>query len=84
MDGLPFHDFMMSDYARREAVYGAEAGDSYAQAVHNCFNLSKLHIQCYRDFSIASYTLLISAGIRDGLQVATHNEGRVIRHLYCV
>ncbi|MFN8426381.1 MAG: hypothetical protein U0X87_09015 [Anaerolineales bacterium] len=56
IDGLPFHEFMMSSNAERGAVFGAEAkGKSTTR-----FDLSNLHVQHYGDSAIASYTLLIS------------------------
>jgi hypothetical protein len=78
LDGLPFHNFMMSENARRGSVFGAEGGEDSAQVVHTRFDLANLHIQRYNDCAIASYTLLISTGIPDGVRVAAHNETRVI------
>ena len=82
LDGLPFHDFMMAENARRGTVFGAEDGEVMAfsteEDVRRRFDLANLHIQRYGDVAIASYTLLISAGLKGGVSVAAHNESRVI------
>ena len=78
LDGLPFHDFMMSENAQRGSVFGAAGEDGSMQAVHTRFDLANLHIQRYNDCAIASYTLLISTGTPDGVRVAAHNESRVM------
>ena len=74
IDGLPFHEFMMSSNAERGAVFGSEGTAKSPTR----FNLSNLHIQNYGDTVIASYTLLISTATPDGVKVASHNESRVI------
>lgn len=74
IDGLPFHEFMMSSNAERGTVFGA---DGNAKSPTR-FDLSNLHIQNYGDTAIASYTLLISTATPDGVTVASHNESRVI------
>jgi len=75
IDGLPFHEFMMTANDRSGTVFGAEGKG--AQAVTR-FDLSNLHIQRYGDAAIASYTLLTSTSSADGVQVAAHNETRVM------
>lgn len=75
LDGLPFHEFMMTSNAQRGSVFGAE--DKGAKA-RSRFDLSNLHIQRYGDTAIASYTLLISTALPDGVKVAAHNESRVM------
>ena len=77
IDGLPFHEFMMSSNAERGAVFGAE-GNAKAPTR---FDLANLHIQNYGDTAIASYTLLISTASPEGVKVASHNESRVIVRL---
>lgn len=74
IEGLPFHEFMMQANAERGTVFGAE-GKDYAQTR---FDLANLRIQRYGDTAIASYTLLISTAMRDGVRVAAHNESRVM------
>jgi hypothetical protein len=82
LDGLPFHDFMMSENARAGKVFGAEGIESepfYAdEAKSTRFDLANLHIQRYGDMAIASYTLLISSGAYGSVSVAAHNESRVM------
>ena len=76
IDGLPFHEFMMSANAERGTVFGADAQGG--EKAKTRFDLSNLHIQQYGDCAIASYTLLISTATSDGVKVAEHNETRVI------
>jgi len=79
IDGLPFHDFMMTENERRGAVFGSkaeQAGDTKKLPAR--FDLANLHIQRYGDTAIASYTLLLSTGLADGVKVASHNESRVM------
>ena len=75
LDGLPFHDFMMAENARRGTVFGAEGQGEQAQTR---FDLANLHIQRYGDTAIASYTLLTSTGTLQGVNVAAHHESRVM------
>lgn len=74
IDGLPFHEFMMTSNAERGTVFGAE-GKGRASTR---FDLSNLHVQRYGDTAIASYTLLVSTATADGVKVASHNESRVM------
>ena len=74
IDGLPFHEFMMTSNAERGTVFGAEAK---GKAITR-FDLSNLHIQNYGDTVIASYTLLISTTSAESVQVVSHNESRVM------
>jgi len=75
LDGLPFHEFMMTSNASRGSVFGAEDKGQQAQSR---LDLANLHIQRYGDTAIASYTLLISTALPEGVKVAAHNESRVI------
>lgn len=77
IDGLPFHEFMMTSNAERGTVFGAE-GQAKSPTR---FDLSNLHIQNYGDTAIASYTLLISTASPEGVKVAAHNESRVMVNL---
>ena len=74
IDGLPFHEFMMSSNAERGTVFGAEGKAKSPTR----FDLANLHIQNYGDTAIASYTLLVSTASPEGVKVASHNESRVI------
>lgn len=75
LDGLPFHEFMMNSNAERGSVFGAEDKGQKAQSR---LDVANLHIQRYGDTAIASYTLLISAALPEGVKVAAHNESRVM------
>ena len=77
LDGLPFHDFMMQENARRGTVFGAEG----EVAGGTRFDLANLHIQRYGDTAIASYTLLVSSATALGVHVDAHNESRVMVRL---
>ena len=74
IDGLPFHDFMMTGNARRGTVFGAEE----TAGGETRLDLANLHIQRYGDTAIASYTLLVSTETSQGVRVASHNESRVM------
>jgi hypothetical protein len=75
LDGLSFHEFMMTSNASRGSVFGAEDNGQKAQSR---LDLANLHIQRYGDTAIASYTLLISTALPEGVKVAAHNESRVM------
>jgi hypothetical protein len=74
IDGIPFHDFMMESNASRGTVFGSDV----KREADTRFDLSNLRIQRYGDAAIASYTLLISTALPDGVQVVSHNESRVM------
>ncbi|MFH1184932.1 MAG: nuclear transport factor 2 family protein [Chloroflexota bacterium] len=74
IEGLPFHEFMMGSNAGRGTVFGSDA----KQSVETRFDLANLSIQRYGDAAIASYTLLVSSALPDGVQVVSHNESRVM------
>ena len=75
IDGLPFHEFMMTANAEKGTVFGAETKGERAKTR---FDLANLHIQRYGDCAVTSYTLLVSTSTADGVKVAAHNETRVI------
>jgi Calcium/calmodulin dependent protein kinase II association domain len=74
IDGLPFHEFMMQSNSARGTVFGADA----TQRAESRFDLGNLHIQRYGDAAIASYTMMVSTALPDGVQVVCHNESRVM------
>lgn len=81
IDGIPFHEFMMSANDKRGTVFGAEGEAALALSpaeVSVRFDLANLNIQRYDDTAVASYTLMISTALPDGVKVAAHNESRVI------
>jgi len=73
LDGLPFHEFMMEANAKHGTVFGAEGEPAPTR-----FDLANLKIQDYGETAIASYTLLVSTATPQGVQVAAHNESRVM------
>jgi hypothetical protein len=78
LDGLAFHDFMMTESARRGTVFGVECEQAGDEPPRTRFDLANLHIQRYADTAIACYTLLTSTGTSTGVQVAAHNESRIM------
>ncbi len=74
LDGLPFHEFMMESNAKLGTVFGSDA----KQKAETRFDLANLSVQRYGDTAIASYTLLISTALPEGVQVTSHNESRVM------
>jgi len=74
VEGLPFHEFMMSSNEARGTVFGSDS----PQAAKARFDLANLSIQRYGDAAIASYTLLVSTALPDGVKVVSHNESRVM------
>ncbi|HEY44334.1 MAG TPA: protein kinase [Anaerolineae bacterium] len=82
IDGLPFHDFMMSEAGREDTSSMAldpspDQGRPEDKARMR-FDLANYHEQRYGDTAICSYTLLISKGARDGVTVMSYNESRVL------
>jgi hypothetical protein len=78
IDGLPFHNFMMQANEARGTVFGAEGEPSPSEAAPVRFDLANLNIQRYGDTAIATYTLLISTALPEGVKVVSHNESRVM------
>src|ERR1700690_2078119 len=74
IDGLQFHEFMMTSNAQNGTVFGSDV----KQKAETRFDLSNLCIQRYGDTAIASYTLLTSTALPDSVQVVAHNETRVM------
>jgi len=78
IDGLPFHEFMMKANEKRGTVFGSEGEIQSQVEVPVRFDLANLNIQRYGDTAVASYTLMISTALPEGVKVASHNESRVI------
>ena len=74
VDGLPFHDFQMSEAAGR----GGTFNDAGGSAVRYRYDLANLKVQHYGDCAIACYTVLQSRGDEAGVTVTSHNESRVL------
>jgi hypothetical protein len=80
IDGLPFHDFMMTEAARPDTTGSALAPDGPAlkEKPRTRFDLANYCEQRYGDTAIASYTMLIQQGTPGGVVVRSYNESRVI------
>jgi len=75
IDGIPFHDFMMENNRNQGAVFGSEVERDEPDTR---FDLANLKIQVFGDTAIASYTFMLSTSLPAGVQVAAHNETRII------
>jgi len=82
IDGLPFHDFMMSEAARDDTAGMALDPNPQTEGPVDKsrlrFDLANYHEQLYGDTAICSYTLLISKGAAEGVTVLSYNESRVL------
>ena len=84
IDGIPFHEFLMTEAARAGAVPLTGEGllDNQAQRPAQPprvrFDLSNYREQLYGDTAIASYTLLVSTSTGAGVTVRSYNESRVM------
>ena len=84
IDGIPFHDFLMTEAARAGATPLTGEGlldnpaQRPAQPARVRFDLSNYREQLYGDTAIASYTLLVSTSTGAGVTVRSYNESRVM------
>ena len=84
IDGIPFHEFLMTEAARANAtpLTGAGLLGNSAQPAQERprmrFDLANYREQLYGDTAIASYTLLVSTSTGAGVTVTSYNESRVI------
>lgn len=82
IDGLPFHDFMMSEAGREDSASMAlDPSPDIVRPEDKArirFDLANYHEQRYGDTAICSYTMLISKGTPDGVKVLSYNESRVL------
>lgn len=80
IDGLPFHDFLMTEAARPDSAATAldPGGESGGDKARQRFDLSNYHEQVYGETAVCSYTLLISRAGAQGVAVRAHNESRVL------
>jgi hypothetical protein len=82
IDGLPFHDFMMTEAARDDtAGMALEPNPDTGQPgdkVRVRFDLANYREQHYGDTAICSYSLMVSKGSSRGVIVQSHNESRVL------
>jgi len=89
IDGLGFHDFLMTESARPDTPATAldpsgRAGSAPDKVPSEArekdrerFDLANYREQVYGDCAICSYTLLISRATSQGTTVRSHNETRV-------
>jgi hypothetical protein len=77
LDGVPFHEFMMSANAKGGTVFGVEGDPSTEMR----FDYANMQVQRYGDTAILSYTLLVSSATAQGVKVSSHNESRVVVRL---
>lgn len=81
IDGLPFHDFMI-DEAGRDDTSGMALDPKPDEVAKDKtrvrFDLANYHEQLYGDTAICTYTFLLSRGTKDGVDVLSYNESRVL------
>lgn len=86
IDGVPFHEFMITEAARGHAapMTGQALATERSATPHTHepprtrFDLANYHEQLYGDTAIASYTLLVTQSSSHGVSVRSYNESRVI------
>jgi hypothetical protein len=83
IDGLPFHEFLMTEAARANAtpLTGIGLLDKAApnpEPPRTRFDLANYREQVYGEAAIASYTLVVSTSTATGVTLTSHNESRVI------
>ncbi len=84
VDGIPFHDFQMSEAARLGAapMSGSALADSGGprgdERPRTRFDLANYSEQRYGDTAIACYTMLVSTSTASGITVTSYNESRVM------
>jgi hypothetical protein len=82
IDGLDFHEFMLSEAGREDTAaialdpHPAEKQTGTQTRVR--FDLANYREQQYGDCAICSYTMLISRGTSAGVLVSSYNESRVL------
>jgi hypothetical protein len=85
IEGIPFHDFMMTEAARDDTAAQAldpnPKGGRPEDKARMRFDLANYHEQLYGDTAICSYTLMVSKGSSSGVSVQSHNESRVLVRL---
>lgn len=81
IDGLPFHDFMMSEAGRDDSSGMALDPKPEGLAKDKTrvrFDLANYREQVYGDTAICTYTFLLSRGTVEGVEVLSYNESRVL------
>lgn len=79
IDGLPFHDFLMTEAARQDSAATAldPAAEALGEKPRQRFDLANYREQLYGDTAVCSYTLLLSNAGSSGVTVRSHHETRV-------
>mgnify|MGYP001614871495 CR=1 FL=1 len=80
IDGVPFHDFMMTEAARPDTTGQAldPSAGAGSEKPRTRYDLANLRGQQYGDTAIFSYTMLLSQGASAGVRVRSYNESRVL------
>jgi hypothetical protein len=80
IDGLAFHDFMMTEGARADTTSSPLVPDlrGWSEKPRTRFDLASYSEQRYGEAAIATYTMLISQSTPQGVFVNSHNESRVL------
>jgi hypothetical protein len=85
IEGLPFHEFMMSEASREDTAGMAldphPDAEDFEKKPSSRFEITNFREQRYGNVAVCSYTLLISRGFRSGVKVLSYNESRVITKL---
>ncbi|MCJ7567465.1 MAG: hypothetical protein MUO58_07985 [Anaerolineales bacterium] len=82
IEGLPFHDFMMTEAGRDDTAglaldpHPEESSPQDKDRVR--FDLANYQEQVFGESVVCSYTLLISKGSSSGVDVLSYNESRVL------
>lgn len=82
IDGLPFHNFMMTESGRSDTAGMAldphPSGGAPEDKARVRFDLANYREQHYGNTVICSYTMLISKSTSAGVKVQSYNESRVL------
>jgi hypothetical protein len=85
IDGLSFHDFMMTESARPDtagtALEPIPSAGARGETPRQRFDLANFREQSYGDTAVCTYTLLITKGASTGVTVRSHNETRILVRL---
>lgn len=74
IDGVPFHEFMMTTNASQKTVFGSDG----LRSEQTRYDYSNLLVQEFAEAAIISFTLLVSSSTPQGVVVKAHNESRVL------
>jgi hypothetical protein len=82
IDGLEFHEFMLSEAGREDTAAIAldpnPSDEQVGEKIRMRFDLANYREQVYAGCAICSYTILISRGTATGVLVSNYNESRVL------